>query len=131
MADLLRSIPLPNGLTLCVVDHTRHYYGDFYLVRLEFSCTAPLLETYFSDRPAYEEARRLLGDAVSYRREAEQMGVPASGIEQVREKLISNFIDHSLPYVAIPDFPRKLVLGEMRKLQRKGTRFVTPPNTDA
>lgn len=131
MADLLRSIPLPNGLTIRVVDHTRHYYGDFYLVRLEFSCTVPLLETYFSDRPAYDEARRLLGDAVSYRRDAEQMGVPASAIEHVREKLVSNFIDHSLPYFTIPDFPRKLVLGEIRKFQRKGTRLANSPKTDA
>jgi hypothetical protein len=132
MADLLRSIPLPNGLTVRVVDHTRHYYGDFYLVRLEFSCTVSLLEAYFTDRQTFDQARTLLGEIVSYRRNVDQMGVPASAIEQVREKLIDNFIVHSLPYFATPDFPKKLVLGEMRKSLRKGTRFASPPvKTDA
>ncbi|HEX5773826.1 MAG TPA: hypothetical protein VFY07_05835 [Geomobilimonas sp.] len=132
MADLLRSIPLPNGLTVRVVDHTRHYYGDFYLVRLEFSCTVSLLEAYFTDRQTFDQARTLLGEIVSYRRNVDQMGVPASAIEQVREKLIDNFIVHSLPYFATPDFPKKLVLGEMRKSLRKVTRFANPPvKTDA
>lgn len=131
MADLLRSIPLPNGLIVRVVDHTRHYYGDFYLVRLEFSCTVSLLEAYFTDRQTFDQARTLLGEIVSYRRNVDQMGVPASAIEQVREKLIDNFIVHSLPYFATPDFPKKLVLGEMRKSLRKVTRFASPPVTDA
>ena len=128
MTELLRSIPLANGLTVYVFDHTRHYYGDFYKVGLEFSCTVQLLDAYFTDRQAFDDARRILGDAVSYRRDVEQMGVPASEIEHVREKLINNFIGHSLPYFAAPEFPKKLVVGELKKSQRKGTRLAIPPS---
>ena len=132
MADLLRDIPLANGLTVSIFDHTHRYYGDFYRVRLEFSCMTPICEAYFAERQSFEEAQRLLGDIVTYRRIVEQMGVPSTEIERVREKLIQNFIDHSLPYFTADDFPEKLVRGELRKISRKGARIpVTPSKNDA
>ncbi|RII27900.1 MAG: hypothetical protein CXR31_06680 [Geobacter sp.] len=128
MADLLRDIPLANGLTVSISDHTHRYYGDFYRVRVEFSCSAPLREAYFTDGQTFGEARRLLGDMVTYRRIVEQMGVPSTEIERVREKLVQNFIDHSLPYFTADDFPEKLVHGELRKISRKGGRTALPPS---
>lgn len=126
MADLLRDIPLANGLTVSIFDHTHRYYGDFYRVRLEFSCKAPLREAYFAEWHSFEEARRLLGEVVTYRRIVEQMGVPSTEIERVREKLVQNFIDHSLPYFTADDFPEKLVHGEVRKISRKRALFAVP-----
>ena len=128
MADLLQDIPLANGLTVCISDHTHRYYGDFYRVRVEFSCMTPLREVYFANEQTFGEARRLLGEVGTYRRLVEQMGVPSTEIERVREKLIQNFIDHSLPYFTADDFPEKLVRGEVRKISRKGARKAVYPS---
>jgi hypothetical protein len=128
VADFLLDIPLVNGLTISVYDHTRNYYGDYFLVKLEFVCMVTLSDRYFVDPALYDEAHRLLGDAVSYRRQVEQMGVPATEIERVRNRLIANFMDHALSYFSIPEFPKKYVLAQLAKRQRVVGRSATSTN---
>jgi hypothetical protein len=124
VADLLMNIPLANGLTISVYDHNRHYYGDYFLVKLEFVCPVALSDSYFTDAASYDEARRLLGETVTYRRHVEQMGVPATEIERVRDRLIANFMDHSLSYFSIPEFPKRFVMAQLAKRQRVVGRSV-------
>lgn len=119
MADLVREIPLANGLTVKFFSHTRRYYGDFHLVKLELFCEVPLSADYFADQSQFAEAVIILGDAVSYRRVLEKMGVPASEVGRVEEHIITNFREHSRAYFAAPAFPRKLVLAELAKASRK------------
>lgn len=123
MNDPLLEISLPNGLFVRFIDHTRQYYGDYYLVKLEIICETPVRSDYFGEQADFEEALRLLGAKAIYRKELEQMGVPATEIDRVRERLIENFREHSLPYFAREDFPSKLVLGELEKLRKKQGRF--------
>jgi len=119
MENLIREIPLDNGLTIRFFNHTRLYYGDFYLVGLEIVCAAPLHKEYFSDAASFAEARQILGDAAVYRKFVEQQGVPSTEIERVQERLIANFVTHSLPYFAGSSFPGKLVLAEYDKTRNK------------
>lgn len=123
MNDMLLEISLPNGLVVRFVDHTRQYYGDYYLVKLEIICEAAVSSDYFGERAEFEEAMRLLGPKAVYRKELEQMGVPSTEIERVRERLIENFREHSLPYFERENFPSKLVLGEFEKLRKKQGPF--------
>ncbi|MBI1922441.1 MAG: hypothetical protein HYS23_15320 [Geobacter sp.] len=123
MNDQLLEISLPNGLSVRFVDHTRQYYGDYYLVKLEIICEAPIASEYFGEQADFEEAQRMLGSTVVYRKEVEQMGVPSTEIERVRERLVENFREHSLPYFERDEFPSKLVLGEFDKLRKKLGRF--------
>lgn len=110
---------LGNGLKIEIHDQTQLYYGDFYKVKLEIVCEALVLEEYFADKAEFSMAARLLGERVFYRRVLDQMGVPSTEIERVRERLMANFRDHSLPYFEKPGFPRKLVVAELKKMVDK------------
>ncbi len=132
MENPIRLIPLANGLEICFFDRTRHYYGDFYLVKVEIVCEVPIQTNFFADEADLNEARTLLGSTAVYRRAVEQMGVPATEIERVRERLMANFEEHSLPYFAAASFPRKLVLAEVEKRRaRRGRSSVSRHDDDA
>lgn len=119
MTSMIREIALENGLIVRFFDHTRHYYGDFYLVKIEIACEVPLSPDYFSEPADLEEARRLIGDPAIYRRTAEQMGIPSTAIATVTERLIDNFISHSLPYFSTSAFPGKFLRTELERARRK------------
>lgn len=131
MPPLIREIRLENGLTIHIYDHTRHYFGDFYLVKLEIACEVPLGAALFADEAELEDARRLLGDPAVYRRTVEQMGVPSTAIETVTERLIGTFTDHSLPYFSSPVFSARFVKAELARARKKAAhapRFTAGPN---
>ena len=119
MKNLLREVPLSNGLILQIINHTRNYYGDYCHVRLEISFSVPVLAEYFEDREKFDEALRLLGENVTYSRMEGQMGVPSMGIDGVLDQLIANFTDHALPYIASAKFPQKYVLAKLNLMKRK------------
>ena len=119
MNNLIRELSLPNGLSLSFINHTHHYFGDIYRVKMEILCNVPVLIGYFQTSQAFEEARALLGDTVVYSRIVEQMGVPSTEIERVLNRLMTNFMEHSHPYFASALFPKKLVLAELNKVKRK------------
>ncbi|GLI39019.1 hypothetical protein KI811_04800 [Geobacter hydrogenophilus] len=121
MASLIREMTLENGLIVRFFDHTRLYYGDFYLVKVEIVCVVPLCPDYFDEHAEIEEVRRLLGDPAMYRRTVEQMGVPSTAIATVTEQLIGNFLSHSLPYFSASGFPRKFLMTELARARKKRT----------
>lgn len=123
MATLVKEIPLPNGLSVSFCDQTRRYFGDYYLVKLEITCHVPIKGAYFAEEDQFQEAKSLLGEEVMYRRHLEQMGVPSTEIERVRNRLITDFENHSLPYFADAAFPLKLVIGELKKKNKKMNRL--------
>jgi hypothetical protein len=120
MAKPITEFSLPNGLTIVFIDHSRQYFGDIYRVKLEIVCRVPILEQYFTDPQEFIQAGAILGNTVVYRRMEEQMGVPSSDIEMVLQKLIKNFTDHSLIYFKTDTFPRKIILSEMSKINKRG-----------
>lgn len=123
MENLIRKLPLENGLVIFIYDHTFRYYGDFYHVKLEIACDVPLLPEYFENEDEFVQAKRILGETASYRRSVGQLGVPSTGIERVREIQITSFIDHSLPYFSSANFPRKFVLSQYRKAKDRLNRI--------
>lgn len=122
MASVIREIGLDNGLTIRFLDLTRHYFGDFHLVKIEIVCEIPLLSDYFADSAEREEARRLIGDPAVYRRTVEQMGVPSTAIGMVTDRLIANFTDHSLSYFSAPGFPARFTRRELEKARKQPAR---------
>lgn len=119
MTSMIREMALDNGLVVRFFDHTRHYYGDFYLVKIEIVCEVPLHTDFFDDQADLEEAQRLVGDPAVYRREVEKMGVPSTAIATVTERLMGNFISHSLTYFSSPDFPRRFLRAELERARKK------------
>jgi hypothetical protein len=122
MKNLIRELPLPNGLTVSFFDHTSRYFGDFHRVKMEIICNVPVFAEYFEDRSAFDDAKALLSDEVVYKHCVEQMGVPSTEIERVLQRIMTNFIEHSLPYFESAQFPRKMVLAALNKIKGKKMR---------
>ena len=128
MDNPVKKLSLPNGLTILFVDHSRQYFGDFYRVKLEIICRIPILESYFTDPEEFVQARAMVGEMVVYRRMEERMGVPSLEIETALQKLVKNFIDHSVSYFKADNFPRKIILSEMlKKIKRARNNFPIEP----
>lgn len=119
MAKMIREISLENGLVVRFFDHTRHYYGDFHLVKIEIACEIPLSGDYFDEQSDLEEARIRFGESAFYRRSVERMGIPTTAISTVTEQLVDNFVSHSLPYFATPGFPGRFLKTELVRGRKK------------
>jgi hypothetical protein len=124
MKNIIREIPLANGLTVQFSDATRRYFGDYHQVRVEISCEVPLTALLFDDPEECAAARKLLGDKVCYLKKIEQQGVPTLATADAVQNVIQQFIDHSLSYFSSPAFPRRFVQSELNRVRTKARSFV-------
>ena len=124
MKKLIKEIPLANGLTVRFFDATRRYFGDYHQVRIQISCEVPLTPDLFEDGQAHLGAIKLLGATVCYVKDIEHQGVATLSIEGVVEKVIQQFIDHSLGYFNGEAFPKKLVQSELNRVNGRAKSFV-------
>jgi hypothetical protein len=124
MKNLIREIPLLNGLSVRFFDTTRRYFGDYHQVRVKISCEVPLTADLFDDAPAFEAAVKLLGASVCYQKDVEHQGVPTLGTAEAVEKVIRQFVEHSLGYFETEAFARKFVQSELNKVLGRAKNFV-------
>ena len=124
MKNVIREIPLPNGLTVRFTDATRRYFGDYHQVRVEVSCEVPLSAPLFEDQAAFEAALKLLGARVCYLKQVEHQGVPTLGTADAVQKVIQQFIDHSLSYFGSEAFPRRFVQSELNRVRARANSYV-------
>ncbi len=124
MKKPIREIPLANGLTIRFFDATRRYFGDYHQVRIQISCEVPLTPDLFEDGNAHQDALKLLGATVSYCKDIEHQGVATDSIEGVVEKVVQQFVDHSLGYFNVASFPKKLVQAELSRVTGRAKSFV-------
>jgi hypothetical protein len=124
MKNLIREIPLANGLTVRFFDTTRRYFGDYHQVRVKISCEVPLSADLFDDAPAYEAAVKLLGGSVRYQKDVEHQGVPTLATADAVEKVIRQFVDHSLCYFESEAFPKRFVQSELNRILARTKAFV-------
>jgi hypothetical protein len=115
---LVKEIPLENNLTVCVYNHNHRYFGDYHRVKVEITCEVPIMEKYFATRAECADAISSLGRSVCFKRSVEQMGVSTDELGPCLERIIDNFINHSLSYFASDDFPRKLIQKELANSTR-------------
>ena len=118
MKNPVREIDLVNGLIVRFYDHTRRYYGDFYLVKLEIRCLVPLRREYFDSAEAFVEGVELLGETILFRRIIEKMGVPVAEVGRAVAGLMANFEENSLAYLSAPSFSHKFVASQLNKAKR-------------
>ena len=120
MKKLIKEIPLANGITVRFFDATRRYFGDYHQVRVTICCELPLGEDLFDSAEAYQAAGRLLGPSVRYLKEIEQQGVAGEETSLAVQRVIRQFVEHSLPYFESEAFPRKLLQSELDKRRNSG-----------
>lgn len=123
MTSPIREIPLSNGITVRFFDATRRYFGDYHQVRVKITFEVPLRAEFFDDPKDYEAAGKLLGAKVKYLKEIEHQGVPTSETAGTVEKVIAQFVAHSLSYFEGADFPRRFAQAELKKMRSKSSSF--------
>jgi hypothetical protein len=116
----MQNITLDNGLTLLFTDTTRRYYGNFFRVRIVVSCCIPLMEQHCPTHEDREQLRSFLGEAATYERTLEKMGVPEEEIGTVRDHLVAKFLETSAPYLSDPAFPQRYIGKLSADLKKKG-----------
>jgi len=118
--DLLQSLKLSNGLILSICDHTRAYFGDYHLVKLEINFS---LDDTVGDRilPGTDcsDIRRL-----SYNCCLERMGVHSSDLESVKNILLNDFEASTLPYISAAQFPQRLAARELAAKKAPVRKFL-------
>ena len=124
MKNLIREIPLANGLTVRFFDATRRYFGDYHQVRVKISCEVPLTAELFDDATAHEAALKLLGDSVRYLKDVEHQGVATLETSAAVEKVVRQFIDNSLSYFQSEAFPKRFVQSELNRIKVRAKSFV-------
>jgi hypothetical protein len=124
MKKLIHEIALANGLIVRFFDASHRYFGDYHKVRVTISCDVPLTEELFEDRKSYDDALKKLGPKVQYLKEIEQQGVASEATAQAIEKIVSDFVEHSLGYFNADSFPRKLVRSELNRRSSRSNLFI-------
>ena len=113
--NIIGTCALGNGIRAVISDHTRHYFGGYYHVRIQVSADVPVFAGAFAVPSEYLDALQRLGTSVSFSRTLEKMAVPDSEIDVVRQQLLAAFDTNVLPYLLRDDFAGSFVQGEYRK----------------
>jgi hypothetical protein len=121
--DVIKTCRLGNGIHAIVRDHTRHYFGGYYHVRIQVSADVPVSAGAFADATEYQDAVKRLGTVIGFSRTLEKMAVPDSEIDIVRQHLLASFDTNVLPYLVREDFADSFVRSEYRKALKSRTSF--------
>lgn len=113
----IRSIVLPNSLSLVCSDDSRRYFGDYHLVRVRMALSVPLEPRFFQNEDEYRAAQNILPDPVVYSRSAERMGVPTADVESVRIVLVDDLLLHAGKYLGSVQFPMRFIQTELVRMR--------------
>jgi hypothetical protein len=113
---LLERRELPNGVDLEFWDGSRKLAGDRWYVCLRAVLPVPVPEVPPEGvSPAVIQLlREEVGDHLCFQVKEERYFVPENEVDALRDQLKERLLEHSLPYLSRPDFPRRFL---MRKLQ--------------
>lgn len=117
--SLLSARELPNGLRVELRDVSRHYFGGYWRISLEVRCPVAVCAGLFDDAEACDEARRLLGETVTFVQRLERMAVHRDLLEAVRRELTERFEQHLVPFLSHPRFAAGFIAGEAARRRRK------------
>jgi hypothetical protein len=121
--NIIKTCTLCGGVQATVKDHTRHYFGGYYHVRIQISADIPVSDTLFEDSTEYQDALKRLGPFVNFSRTLDKMAVPDNEIDVVRQQLLASFDTHMLPYLLRADFAGSFVHSEYRKALKSRLAF--------
>lgn len=114
--NIIKICTLAGGIQATVSDHTRHYFGGYYHVRILVSADVPVSAGAFGDASEFQDAVKRLGNLVCFRRTLEKMAVPDGEIDLVRQHLLASFDTNVLPYLLRDGFADSFVRSEYRKV---------------
>lgn len=127
METILHNEQFDNGLRLEFVEDSNRYFGDYYRLRIEVRCRIAIDAALFPEAadPAGEacRVRGLLGEELTWTRRLERMGVATAKLPVVRAELMDAFATSTYPYLCNPQFPARLLAGELEKRKQVRCSF--------
>ncbi|MFC1863201.1 hypothetical protein ACFL1Z_04525 [Thermodesulfobacteriota bacterium] len=111
---LIDKIQLKNGLTLEMIDRSRHVAGDRWLVSFQSKIEVEIRSEYFEDQQegdiSFEAAQSTLGEKVTYRYEKIRNFIGEREVKEILDGMKERFLATSLAYLSKQEFPQKLIL---------------------
>lgn len=120
---IIETVILDSGLSIILLDQTRHYFGGYFHVKVLVFCDIPLEQRYFENDADYASAVKKMGTTVRFERFLDKMAVPESEIESVRSQLIQAFHETTKAYLSTPDFAPRFARSEYLKYLKKPSQI--------
>ena len=119
MMEPFKSIELNSRITVDFYDHSNRYYGDFHRVKITASTKIPFaIDTIPTDlQPLAQKSNGY----ISYTKDMEQMGVPSTKVETVKESLINSFISTVGSYLQKDNFAAGLLRQKLAQTMSSAT----------
>ena len=117
--DCIDNIPLPNGLTVEVYDLSRQIAANTTKVELLIRIEIKLNEAYFSNQEQYDLTRKVLGNELFFEYRMERTFVKNAEKDIILRELLAAFKKDSISYLSHPDFARRFVLSQYRKMNQR------------
>lgn len=122
----IETIAISSGLSVTLLDQTRHYFGGYFHVKVLAYCDIPLKPGYFGNNADYFQAVEKMGSSIRFERVLEKMAVPESEINTVRSRLIQACHETTMTYLATSDFAARFVQLEYQNLINKSPQTRIP-----
>jgi hypothetical protein len=124
---LIKSIKLSNGLKLDFYDISRKLSGDRWYVGLIARIDIPLIDSLLTNQHlsqySVEEIRNMLGESVRFQQKRERHYIDEREKDDLLNDLMDSFIERTLNYLSLPDFPGKYILKEFKTYRKRKTWY--------
>lgn len=121
--DLIEEIMLPNGLKLNIFDLSREIAADTVKVEIAFKTEIDLKESFFLNKPDYQQVKDIFGNKLAYEYKMERAFVKKKKAAAVRRELIDTFKNNSLNYLGVENFAGKLALSMLRDIKNNPYKY--------
>ncbi len=118
---LIKTIELKNKIKLDIYDRSKRMAGDRWLVSLVARMEIPVTKSIFTNgnQPVQdmEDIKEALGEKVVFEQKRERIFIDEQDKDKLLVSLVDRFIDNTLPYLSLAEFPGKYILKKYNDLK--------------
>jgi len=123
---LHETIPLPNGFTLTLWDHSQEIAAKTVRVELVAQMEVPFLAAYFTNQEDHDRLVKTIGPVGLYEYRKVRALVNAAKKDAVFEDLVTTFKGDALPYLSKADFPQQFTRSKFRDIVQNWYKYAAP-----
>ena len=120
---LIKTIDLENHLTLNIYDESIKMIGDRWMVNMVARIKVPLDEALIQKSEDFsankDKIKKALGKEVVFEHTSNRIFVDDNEKESIFQEMYDNFIDNTLHYLSLPNFPERFLLKKIREEMKK------------
>jgi hypothetical protein len=120
---LIKTMELSNGLKLDFYDISRKLAGDRWYVGMVARIDIPLTDLLLTNQPlssySVEEIKTALGETARFQEKRERHYIDEREKDPLLQIMMDSFINSTLNYYSLPDFPIKYVFKKFKAFQKE------------